>query len=76
MRTFTNVHTGESFTEEEVIERAIRSADELRKRADEAEAFARMVEDGSVSEDNDFLDLTNGGLDEHNPPFVAMDEDE
>ena len=47
MRTFTNAHTGESFTEEEVIERAIRSADELRKWADEAEAFARMVEDGS-----------------------------
>lgn len=75
MATFTNCHTGESFTEEEVCVRARESARQLREWAIEADEFALRVEDGTITADNDFLDITNGGLDEHNPPFVVVDED-
>ena len=75
-RTFTNAHTGNAYTEQEVVVQARRAAKALRGWANEAEEYARKVENGTVTTDNDFLDLTDGGLDESNPPFVMMDEEE
>lgn len=76
---FHDPYTGEQLSEEEVLVRAVESAEELQDQAKRAREFAEKIVLGTLEDQDAFLDMSSpmqDGYDRTGPSFLLAEAEE